>query len=321
MKTPRLIERLKHNLTIKILCFVIAFFIYLFYNISTLDKKVFSVPLEIQQEGEVLVTNTPTHFVRVSVKGKPEDIVQISEQDFSAIVDLNSYVKEGTFSVPVLLYLSKQASLYSPLEYSCKPERITLDIDKKCTNLVPVEASFTGTVAPGYEISSIQIEPAYLQAQGPEKFISLLEKFKTKEVSLENASVNFVKTVDIINTNSFIKIDPNTKASVYVTINQIFENKKFQTNEGTFTGLLENLMVEEPFPSVSLLIRGFVNSLENFSLDTNSLQINLSSIEKEGTYEFPILTNLPSDFEVLEIEPETITLTIKEKLIDLEIEE
>ena len=79
MKTPQLIERLKHNWTIKVMCFVVAFFIYLFYNISTLDTKTLSIPLEIKQEGEVLLTSLPTHFVRVTVRGKPEDIVQISE--------------------------------------------------------------------------------------------------------------------------------------------------------------------------------------------------------------------------------------------------
>ena len=72
MKTPQLIERLKHNWTIKVMCFVVAFFIYLFYNISTLDTKTLSIPLEIKQDGEVLLTSLPTHFVRVTVRGNPK---------------------------------------------------------------------------------------------------------------------------------------------------------------------------------------------------------------------------------------------------------
>lgn len=312
MKTPQLIERLKHNLTIKIFCFVIAFFIYIFYNISTLDTKVFSIPLEIQQEGAVVITNTPTHFVRVTVKGKPEDIVQISENDFSALVDLNHHLEKGSYSLPVLLYLSKQASLFSPLEFSCKPERIKLDIDKKITSYIPLEATFTGSPAKGYEVLETKIEPAFLEVWGPEEIILSIDEFKTKEVSIENASASFTKSVDIINTNSFVSMDLETKASVRVSMGQIFEEKKFQSNNASYINLKENLIVEESFPLYTLRLRGFINDIERYNLNSYSVFIDLSEIEEEGVYELPFEFNIPNNFEVLSIEPQTVLLTVKE---------
>jgi len=318
MKTPQLIERLKHNWTIKVMCFVVAFFIYLFYNISTLDTKTLSIPLEIKQEGEVLLTSLPTHFVRVTVRGKPEDIVQISEQDFSAFLDLNAYVEAGSFSIPVSLQVSKQATLFSPLEFSCKPERVTLNLDKKMLSYIPVSPSFTGDLQKGYELESFKIEPAYIEALGPEKIILAIKEFKTKEVSLENASASFVQSVDIINTNNFVSFDPNINFSVHVAIKKIFTTKDFRANLGYFSGLSENLFVEDAFPSYTLSLRGFINDIEDFSLDVNSLYVDLSEIDEAGVYELPLELNLPTDFEVLEFEPQSIVIELKEKQLAIE---
>lgn len=321
MKMSQLVENIKHNWTIKVLCFVIAFIIYLFFNISTLDTKVFSIPLQIKQEGEVVIVNMPTHFVRVSVKGKPEDIVQISEQDFSAVLDLNHYVKAGTFSVPVFLYISKQAALFSPLEYSCKPERLSLEVDKKISAYIPLEATFTGTVPQGYSFEASRIEPSFVEVVGPEKIVSEIKTLKTKEVSLDTGTASFVKSVDIINTNNFVHFDKNTKASVSVDIEKIFDTKSFNTNLGSFMGLSDNLYVEEDFPQYSLVVYGFINDIENFYIDANTVTIDFSEIEKEGRYQLPLKLEIPQSFEILSFEPQKIELNLKQRKPSLDFEE
>ena len=178
--------------------------------------------------------------------------------------------------------------------------------------------SFTGDLQKGYELESFKIEPAYIEALGPEKIILAIKEFKTKEVSLENASASFVQSVDIINTNNFVSFDPNINFSVHVAIKKIFTTKDFRANLGYFSGLSENLLVEDAFPSYTLSLRGFINDIEDFSLDANSLYVDLSEIDEAGIYELPLEFNLPTDFEVLEFEPKNIVIELKEKQLAIE---
>jgi hypothetical protein len=67
-----------------------------------------------------------------------------------------------------------------------------------------------------------------------------------------------------------------------------------------------------------LSLRGFINDIEDFSLDVNSLYVDLSEIDEAGVYELPLELNLPTDFEVLEFEPQSIVIELKEKQLAIE---
>ena len=312
MKASQLINRLKHNLAVKVVCFIIAFFIYIFYNISTLDTKVLSIPLEVKQDGEVVLVSMPTHFVRVTVKGKPEDVLQISEQDFFAYLDLNAHYEAGEFSVPVSLDISQQLSLYSPLEYYCKPEQLLLQVDKKNIAYIPVEPSIVGTLPKGYEMDTIRAEPPYISVQGPKQLIATIDKIKTTPVLLDNASGSFTQSVDLLHTNSRIDFDDES-VTVHVDLKRILSTRSFSMNIGSYVGLADNLKIEERFPDYSLVLRGFVNDMETFSLSALSVQIDVSDIEKEGEYTLPLALNVPKEFEVVSFEPKHVEIHVKQK--------
>ena len=70
MNIKQLLEKLAVNWGALAICFVLSLIIYFFYQMSTLDRKVFTVPLSVVENGEMTAAANVNHIraVRVSVR-------------------------------------------------------------------------------------------------------------------------------------------------------------------------------------------------------------------------------------------------------------
>ena len=90
MNTKRLLDKVLNKWPAKVVCLVIAIFLYFFHQASMIDSKTFVVPLQIIEDGMVMpVGNTPGS-VSVVVRAGEEVIKAVLPSDISASVSLDS---------------------------------------------------------------------------------------------------------------------------------------------------------------------------------------------------------------------------------------
>lgn len=316
MKTPLVIKKFLENWPVKIICLVLALFIYAFYQMSTLDSKTLSLPLHVISDGSMIQSSTVTHYVRISVKAKTEDLIQISESDFTVFLDLNHYSDAGLFEVPVSVVLSENATKINPLEFSVSPETISVKLEPRVTVFAKVVPSITGSLAEGYKADSITCQPDFIEISGPASIVEKITTLQTKEISIEQKSSNFTKTVELIQNNKFITMESGNNVDVAVAVSPVIIEKTLGSSLGVFSGVMKELEVVTPFPDYSVKINGAKNELDGFLLSRYSAQIDCSTVKGEGVYELPIKLFLPSDFTLISISPQTASITFS--LIEVE---
>ena len=103
MKIKQFTDKLLHNWPIKLLCLVVAIFLYIFHQASLVEHKNFVVPLKIIENGQVTHIQQVPDTITISVRALPEDISNIHQSDFEAILDLSTLTDAGEYTIPVIV--------------------------------------------------------------------------------------------------------------------------------------------------------------------------------------------------------------------------
>ena len=128
--------KITNNWPIKVICFMVAIVIYIFHQVSMLDRKVISIPLEIKSEGALLpVSDYPSH-IKVAVRAEPSDIHLVTSGGIKAVLNLTNYAKAGSYVVPVEISLSNLLRTIDPLEVTVKPDKIFVSLEEKVNKVV-----------------------------------------------------------------------------------------------------------------------------------------------------------------------------------------
>ena len=204
MNTKRLLDKILNKWPAKVVCLVIAIFLYFFHQASMIDSKTFVVPLQIIEDGMVMpVGNTPGS-VSVVVRAGEEVIKAVLPSDISASVSLDSITSKGTYKLPVKITLSESLMEYDPFEVKLKDDSVSIEVDRKATKYVPVLPSTVGEVAHGYEIEKITMNPSTVEIYGPESVVNATEAIYSTRVNVSNAEINFSADTDCQQPNKLI---------------------------------------------------------------------------------------------------------------------
>ena len=105
MKVNQIAEKIRYNLSAKLICLVIAIFLYMFHHMSLLDTKTFTVPLRIQEDGIVMNVGDVQKYVTVVIRADREQITALHHDDIDAYIVLDYITENGNYNVPVKLNL------------------------------------------------------------------------------------------------------------------------------------------------------------------------------------------------------------------------
>jgi YbbR domain-containing protein len=217
----KLLLKISEKWPVKVLSVAAALIISIFYRMNTLETRFFSVPLQIDTNENLVPSSSISSAVRISLRGEPDGIQQIIEDDIEAFIDLGRYTSEGTYKVPVQIRKKDSALGISPLEISVLPIEIPLVLEQKVRKSIPVFPIFLGSVAQGYELSSQQLIPEMVIAEGPRSIIEDKNSFNTEIIDLDRRYDNFSVRVNIINNDPFITIQGDRMIEYRGTINRI----------------------------------------------------------------------------------------------------
>lgn len=304
MNTKTLRERLINNWPVKAICFILASMIYFFHQISLLETKTFSVPLEVRKEGNMLPVSglEKEKYIKVKIRTKREVIPLISDKDFTAYVDISSRTKEGSYNFPVCIDASEKLVQMDldPLEIILVPDNIRFDIKKKAIKQVPVKAKVFGTPAHGYKALSLQVEPSHVFITGPQDMLDEITEFPAGSVNIENSEFNVSRILKVVNPNAYVSIfdDPLVKVSVPIVAEGMV--KELENVEIKFNSLSEKFEVIDEVKMTNLVIEGSVLDIEKFRMKNLSVYSDLSFITEPGDYTVPVMVELSPAYSLVE---------------------
>jgi hypothetical protein len=311
MKANQIIEKLSENWPAKVVCFVIAIFLYMFYQIATLDKKSFTVPLTITAKAGVVPSGDYPSHVKISVRGHPEDIATIKKNDLSAYLDLNNCSKDGTVKLPVLVKLSAQAMLIDPLEVRVSPESVTLDVEEQIAGFAPVSALIQGEPAHGYQAGSITVEPSQVEITGPRSLVENCTRLQTAPVSLQDAVSPVTMSVPVENTGSFLSLTEVNEVSVTVSIIPIQTTKSFPSMTVRLIHIPAQFELDGDAPVLDITLTGSMLDLESYIPGAFVVTADCSHVEQTGSYDIPLTFAIPDNLMIDSSTERTITVNFK----------
>lgn len=313
MTLSQKLEKIKEDWVVIILSLLAAIFIYFFYQISQLETVVFSVPLKVETNGNLLLEKNIAKTVKVTFKGKPEDISKLSDRDFHAFLNLDYYYEPGEYFVPVELNLSQDIEKINPLEISIKPEKIEVLLEEKAIEYVPVLVRTKGEVASGYTVTSTKADPEYVRIIGSTSAVKAVKNIETDVINITDSSESIATQTKLVNKNTRIIVDEPSEINVTINVDEIIEEKTFEDVSITILNPTEGLEAYSEITKANITVSGTQNHLASYKLPYGVLYVDCSNITEPGEYELQVKNHKLNGITPIALEPNVITVIISEK--------
>lgn len=102
-----------------------------FYRLNTLETRTFTVPLKVETSKAFIPSNVIEQTVRVTLRGEANSITPILEEDIEAYINLDGYIKEGSYRASVKIRKKGSALGVEPFEISVVPIEIHMVLEEK----------------------------------------------------------------------------------------------------------------------------------------------------------------------------------------------
>jgi YbbR domain-containing protein len=312
LKSSDLLRRLVHNWPAKILSLAAAVLLVVFNNVSRLEERFFSVPLELKLPAEYVPAAEYPQQVRIVLRGESEEIFRIEEQDIRAYVDLSEHDSSGEYQEPVEIERRTSSLNVQPLEIEVEPQEITVRLDRMLEKGVPVVPSLQGSPPPGYELSQYELSPSSVEVQGPEDVVREIERLNTEDVDLGGRRQSFTLRVRLQKPDPFISFPGGDVVEFRGTIK---ERVLLQTFEGVgmvVVGLPPDLRLADELPDGELRVQG--KQVQLAELDSSDLRLILdaSAVSSTGSHTLSVRPQVPTGLLVLRYEPQELSVRVEE---------
>jgi YbbR domain-containing protein len=218
MNSRELLIKITEKWHVKILSVAAALFISVFYKMSTLETRFFTVPLKVESANMLVPASSYPQTVKIKLRGENNSIFPILEEDIEAYIDLGKYPGEDTYRIPIQIRKKGSALGIEPLEITVEPVDILVKLEKKLIRSVNISPSFRGFPDEGYEMTSQLLIPSSVVAEGPRSNMEALYEFNTGIIDLGGRYEDFYVIVNIVNNDPLIITHGNKMVEYHATI-------------------------------------------------------------------------------------------------------
>jgi YbbR domain-containing protein len=307
-----LLERATHNWPVKVLSVALAILLFLFYRISTLEERFFSVPLEVRVDNDYIPASTYPRNARVTVRGGRDAVFNILEEDITVFADFTSYRREGIFRAPVEYH--KQGSILSVdyLEISVEPVELRLELEEKVSKLVDIIPDIVGYPARGFELGQFYLSPQSMNVVGPRSSLENLRTMVTEAIDLSNLRQSVTLQVGIDSPDPLIRFPEGGTVEFRGIIQETKLIRNFNEVDLILMDLDSRYTISSDLPRGEIKVQGSQILLDEIGIEDFSLLIDCSVIRSPGVYRLPVEVEGPREILILQYEPEEIVITVEE---------
>ena len=253
---------------------------------------VFQGAEELRSSRGLIITNASADSVTVKVSGSRASISSLHASDLMAVVDVSGISQVREMTVSYTVRFPDSVNMNGVEVHSKTPETIEFSVVQENSKTVEVRGVFTGSVAEGFTVDPIVVEPASVTLYGP---ASELDQIDSACVYIDRQNVS--ATIGPLS-SEFVLLDADgstirpvsvtsAQSSVTVTV-PVLMNKELalKVNLIEGSGAAEGNTVVEIEPQ-TIQVAGSTATLENM----NQLVIgtvDLTDFAETTTVTFPI---------------------------------
>lgn len=299
---------LNNKTLLKILSILIALGMWVMVVSGHEETKEMTVPVRLINipQGKVAISDFPN--VSINIKGAARLMQSLTNSDVLLDIDVSGF----TDGQSIRRILTSDFKTPLGLEVSdVNPSELRITLDNITAKEVRVLPSIIGEVKQGYMVESITLKPNSVTVTGAKTVISQLENISTMPINLSERNENFVQNVLLKEYDGVTKMHPSS-VEVRVKLRENMIEHEFTNVPVECMNLKSNLMVSNT-PSISYVkARGREDIIDTF-LDTVTFVTDCSHINGPGTYKGSVAYRTNLIVDILNLEPQTINIEIKEK--------
>jgi hypothetical protein len=308
----QIISNAVENWPAKALSIALAIVLFVFHRLSTLEERFFSVPLNLEGQGNLIPSRSYPRMIRITLRGDANSIYPILEDDIETFIDLGKYDAPGDYRAAVQIRKKGTALGIEPLEIGMDPTDIDLSLDYRISKFVPLAANLRGGVDPGYILSSHSLNPTQVIIDGPSYLVGGVSELYTDFIDLDGRTADFTVMVNILNRDPLIVIRGNGVTEFHGFVSRIIPVRNINDVPIRITGLAAGLSGELDIRAGSVHLEGAVQEeLDRFVPSLDFLTVDCSAIEGPGTYTLAVKINgAPPNFSA-GAEPREVTILVE----------
>ncbi len=304
------------NWHIKLLSLIIAVFIVVVYRIQSLDERYLTVPLKVKYSSKVIPSSAVAEVVKLTIKGKTEDIFLISDRDIVAVANFSDIYENGKYSVPIKLEKSGSAKILSDIEIVVSPSSMSVTLEEKLRKTLKIVPDTVGMVATGYGINSETMTPQYVMVEGPKSYLNNISTISTETINISDIKEDSSFETRVKIENNSLKIIGSPISRYSINIGEVIKTQIINNLDLSLIGAEKaNLTLKYNYDISKSFIKIRAKELELLKKrkDIFSFYIDCSFINDVGTYTLKVQTYSIDGFEILNFEPKTIVVEAVKK--------
>jgi len=310
MRIRTLFERSLHNWPIKIISLVAALLLFFFYRVTSLEERFFNIPLIVKIHENFTSKEDYPDTVRIIIRGRPDDIKLVLENEIEAIVDFTKYEREGNFREPVQIHKKGFTLNISPLEIRVEPRELNLSIETLIVKTLPVLPTVIGFPEKGYELIQDFITPSSVEIFGGKSKIENLTVIRTEDIDIGSRLTDFTTRVRLKKPDPSLAFSGGAVVEFSASIKERIETKTMTAVDVIAIDLENNLKIDSFHGDFNMEIQGKMLDLEKFTPDDFRFTVDCSTLKKPGSYTLPVIPDVPTGILILNYEPKIIKVNI-----------
>jgi hypothetical protein len=313
LKPSRLWDRLVAHWPAKLISLAAATLLFFFYRYSSLEERSFSVPLKLNLPPGLVVATPYPKSVRVTLRGKAQDISGILEDDLSVSGDLRRFDAEGQYRLPLRVTRAGIALKVAPLIVKVEPPELRLVLEKEAVKSVKVVPVIKGQPAHGFELTQYGVSPDTVEVSGPRTAVQALKEVKTEEVDVTGSSEDFSFQIPLTRGNPLIRYPRESTVVFRGIVRPVDEIRNFEQVEIIGIDLNPDLAIAQPLPKGSIRLQGSQLAIEAIPSGSPTLILDCKNVRRPGTARLAIRPDVPPGLIVLKYEPLELSVSFISK--------
>ena len=294
---------------LKIAALVGAVFTWFFYDMISLEERYLTVPLEVSINETVAPLRSYPEAVKLTVRGRAEDIYLFSDEDFRAFADFSAHDVPGRYAVPISVQSLRSAELLNDIQIDTDPKFLDLAFDWKVTKQVEVTADLKGFPASGFEVAEVRVEPAFVEISAPESVAAPIETVSTIPIPIDGSRNSFSVLAEVAIDDKTVSFTGDPIVRLYVTVSEVFTEKTFEPLPIELNHSLSGGTLSITPQTGSLSLSGRQLLMDGLSAADVSLKVDLPELVPGESVELPVVPSVPEGTTVLQQTPQTVTVT------------
>ena len=306
------LTQLQKNWPIKILSLAAAVLLFLLNAVVGLEERYVNVPIELELPGNLVPNSSYANNARVGVRGEPDDIWTIAENDIEVFVDFSGVTAEGVYRRPVEYRATAAIRDVDPLEINIEPEEITVSLEEKLGRNVPVAPQIAGTPPEGYLLENWVTTPDSVLLEGPRSLVEPIEQLVTEEVDISNRRDDFSLRLRLVTPDPLVNVPGGEFVDFTARIEERIVTRTFEDVPVVVAGLRDDLRPSAPLPRGFVQIQGRELAVEEILSDEVLLIVDATDVEQAGAVTIPVRASLPQEIKVVTYDPRQVELVIED---------